>query len=101
MSRLSPLSLSLHDALPICRRQPARPDLVRRLTGCLLGWLHRVPHPKHPHPHPATEANGQPALTCANATGLNTYDRSEEHTSELQSHVKLVCRLLLETFSIR
>src|SRR5690242_21222697 len=23
-------------------------------------------------------------------------DRSEEHTSELQSHVKLVCRLLLE-----
>src|SRR5438477_8124212 len=24
------------------------------------------------------------------------WDRSEEHTSELQSHVKLVCRLLLE-----
>src|SRR6266480_8153574 len=24
------------------------------------------------------------------------YDRSEEHTSELQSHVNLVCRLLLE-----
>src|SRR5690242_21359376 len=26
----------------------------------------------------------------------STYDRSEEHTSELQSHVNLVCRLLLE-----
>src|SRR5260370_37284719 len=25
-----------------------------------------------------------------------TYDRSEEHTSELQSHLNLVCRLLLE-----
>src|SRR5690242_21296018 len=25
-----------------------------------------------------------------------TYERSEEHTSELQSHVNLVCRLLLE-----
>src|SRR5438477_5967899 len=25
-----------------------------------------------------------------------TADRSEEHTSELQSHVNLVCRLLLE-----
>src|SRR4051812_49804202 len=24
------------------------------------------------------------------------YERSEEHTSELQSHVNLVCRLLLE-----
>src|SRR5260370_5359699 len=24
------------------------------------------------------------------------YDRSEEHTSELQSHLNLVCRLLLE-----
>src|SRR6266571_3377894 len=27
---------------------------------------------------------------------LDAYDRSEEHTSELQSHVNLVCRLLLE-----
>src|SRR5690242_21624392 len=30
------------------------------------------------------------AIACAAAT------RSEEHTSELQSHVNLVCRLLLE-----
>src|SRR5690242_21310668 len=28
--------------------------------------------------------------------GKNATDRSEEHTSELQSHVNLVCRLLLE-----
>src|SRR2546430_13345101 len=29
-------------------------------------------------------------------TGVNTYSRSEEHTSELQSQSNLVCRLLLE-----
>src|SRR5690242_21328422 len=29
-------------------------------------------------------------------TALGRRDRSEEHTSELQSHVNLVCRLLLE-----
>src|SRR5260370_3958233 len=28
--------------------------------------------------------------------GLTAYLRSEEHTSELQSHLNLVCRLLLE-----
>src|SRR5438477_1287186 len=27
---------------------------------------------------------------------VRRHDRSEEHTSELQSHVNLVCRLLLE-----
>src|SRR5690242_21317558 len=30
------------------------------------------------------------------AHSINTGARSEEHTSELQSHVNLVCRLLLE-----
>src|SRR5690242_21219850 len=32
----------------------------------------------------------------ATAQGLVDVVRSEEHTSELQSHVNLVCRLLLE-----
>src|SRR5260221_11461393 len=34
--------------------------------------------------------------TCANVTYGNGVLRSEEHTSELQSHSDLVCRLLLE-----
>src|SRR5947207_6949190 len=34
-------------------------------------------------------------LPCARARAL-AHDRSEEHTSELQSHSDLVCRLLLE-----
>src|SRR5438477_4796285 len=33
---------------------------------------------------------------CAFAPGEHLPARSEEHTSELQSHVNLVCRLLLE-----
>src|SRR6266480_5090224 len=32
----------------------------------------------------------------SNASGMKAPGRSEEHTSELQSHVNLVCRLLLE-----
>src|SRR5260221_8539755 len=54
-------TLSLHDALPICRRSLA--------------------------PHgPDRPLRAPPALPL----------RSEEHTSELQSHSDLVCRLLLE-----
>src|SRR5260370_25024865 len=37
--------------------------------------------------------------TCVKTYGINTFKhfmRSEEHTSELQSHLNLVCRLLLE-----
>src|SRR5690242_21525995 len=51
-------------------------------------------------PHRAIDgfSNGRGAdltLICA-ATSSNEPIRSEEHTSELQSHVNLVCRLLLE-----
>src|SRR5438132_13573101 len=59
-------TLSLHDALPICSRGR---------------HLHRV--------QPATPAEPLSA-------GMRIAARSEEHTSELQSHSDLVCRLLLE-----
>src|SRR5260370_29069097 len=42
------------------------------------------------HPQPAASAARK---TDVAAMGVN---RSEEHTSELQSHLNLVCRLLLE-----
>ena len=35
-------------------------------------------------------------LSFAGNPVKNGYERSEEHTSELQSHSDLVCRLLLE-----
>src|SRR5207237_8069643 len=41
-----------------------------------------------------TRVLSQPAQGPAAATGIR--HRSEEHTSELQSHLNLVCRLLLE-----
>src|SRR5690242_21215196 len=41
-----------------------------------------------------SESITQPRARVGPGASLGT--RSEEHTSELQSHVKLVCRLLLE-----
>src|SRR2546429_9727253 len=60
-------TLSLHDALPICSTDCLR---QRRQSGACthIG---------------KTKRNGNPV-------------RSEEHTSELQSRLHLVCRLLLE-----
>src|SRR5947207_11123968 len=46
--------------------------------------------PTPPTPSPAT---AWPAARC---TPNSARSRSEEHTSELQSHSDLVCRLLLE-----
>src|SRR5690242_20834237 len=61
-------TLSLHDALPIF--YSCDPD------STAVGWLLR-------RRIPLVFVDQAPA-------------RSEEHTSELQSHVNLVCRLLLE-----
>src|SRR5438105_15403187 len=63
-------TLSLHDALPIL--QPKR-----GAAGMVYGLLPMLT------PIPAGNCNDDPI-------------RSEEHTSELQSRVDLVCRLLLE-----
>src|SRR5438034_6480597 len=44
-----------------------------------------------------TGVDGTPVIVVKpTASGLDTNLRSEEHTSELQSHSDLVCRLLLE-----
>src|SRR5260370_32741100 len=64
-------TLSLHDALPICGKE-LQTQLVtigeRSYEEVAYGW---------------------PDLRILES-------RSEEHTSELQSHLNLVCRLLLE-----
>src|SRR5260370_15544065 len=41
----------------------------------------------------AQYVHSPPTSSCSTTTTLS---RSEEHTSELQSHLNLVCRLLLE-----
>src|SRR5260370_22610676 len=65
-------TLSLHDALPIW---PGAGESIRP-----------------PPPKPRTSF-----FYCNTAIELGVFPtRSEEHTSELQSHLNLVCRLLLE-----
>src|SRR5438034_2441757 len=46
----------------------------------------------HGETHRPDGADPEPGLACA----PQARERSEEHTSELQSHSDLVCRLLLE-----
>src|SRR5438876_6506655 len=71
-------TLSLHDALPICKRMRFASQTLKVECGALFHF--RVVRSESP---------------CASGRGRHT-QRSEEHTSELQSPVHLVCRLLLE-----
>src|SRR5690242_21522359 len=45
---------------------------------------------------PRVGGRGRGVLRHLQMVAQNPQERSEEHTSELQSHVNLVCRLLLE-----
>src|SRR5207237_4233781 len=49
-----------------------------------------------PFPGQAHRRHGRPRLRPGVRGANLRADRSEEHTSELQSHLNLVCRLLLE-----
>src|SRR5947207_6364026 len=75
-------TLSLHDALPICGA--GRADLDSRIEPL---WR-------------TARGLSRPALRLCLTLRAGDDDaghsRSEEHTSELQSHSDLVCRLLLE-----
>src|SRR5207237_10808109 len=70
-------TLSLHDALPICSAFRPRLVLAQLRSG---RWWNVL----------AGDLAEQ--FGIGEPVGL----RSEEHTSELQSHLNLVCRLLLE-----
>src|SRR3712207_9268232 len=74
-------TLSLHDALPIYRRRLVRPVVV-------AGAGDQQPQLAGQPPHVG-------ALVWV-VVGVVDLERSEEHTSELQSRQYLVCRLLLE-----
>src|SRR5256885_5453749 len=70
-------TLSLHDALPISARQGS--------AGCEARFC-----------ADRARGSGSAAAVPAAERGKSLCDRSEEHTSELQSPCNLVCRLLLE-----
>src|SRR5260221_5367511 len=72
-------TLSLHDALPICE---------------FLLW-YRNEYNKYTD-RPLIDADTASAGLLPAEDALEKKDRSEEHTSELQSHSDIVCRLLLE-----
>src|SRR5690242_13070798 len=94
-------SLSLHDALPILAIARA----IERINAKTAAWIiHKsgsgiqptCAKIKNKAQATASEADWPPlALSISNQRGSGVM-RSEEHTSELQSHVNLVCRLLLE-----
>src|SRR2546422_7610829 len=88
--------LPLHAALPICAGRPAAVEAVGRAATLVGGRIECVGALRiHRQVHYACvlvdEKRLRPSLTAV--SGLV---RSEEHTSELQSRLHLVCRLLLE-----
>src|SRR5207247_6732761 len=90
-------TLSLHDALPICwffsvqmiasTRCRSQFGKYRGVFSSLRAGRTRV----RPRPGPAKNSS-----VSSPARPLSVTSRSEEHTSELQSRVDLVCRLPLE-----
>src|SRR2546422_6326925 len=82
-------TLSLHDALPISRRSPA----AARSRG-----IQRRSPSSNPECSSDTRraAGGRSQPWGRSWRRSSPVGRSEEHTSELQSRLHLVCRLLLE-----
>src|SRR5260370_39219164 len=78
-------TLSLHDALPILRAE-ARLDDGTYFAREAVALLRSTPR------RPVVFLSWRSGVERSSATA----SRSEEHTSELQSHLNLVCRLLLE-----
>src|SRR5260370_20175029 len=66
--------------------------LFRSFPGRRVVIEHVSPGPAHLH-QPVRSHDGAHAVIVVQHDGRV---RSEEHTSELQSHLNLVCRLLLE-----
>src|SRR5207247_9169559 len=88
---------SRHAALPICLGERRKRDLLPARPASER--LDALPHPAHgaqPRRHVAPPLHGRFAKVLRLKLDEGPVERSEEHTSELQSRVDLVCRLLLE-----
>src|SRR5437773_9129692 len=85
-------TLSLHDALPICEGDEDVAD-----AGGVLHRHDAVPvHRRLERVDRVDLSHNDLRARGLGAQVVVTEVRSEEHTSELQSHHDLVCRLLLE-----
>src|SRR2546422_3125261 len=76
-------TLSLHDALPIC---------MASITTRSQHFM----RDESPNVIDGRDASSSPAGMLKRKAWMFCSKRSEEHTSELQSRLHLVCRLLLE-----
>src|SRR5690606_41443864 len=87
--------LALHDALPIYF-----PAVQWRVKAAGSPRLLSLQSPRAPDRQAGSELAGRPNTRRQSLPGYpddaSPNDRSEEHTSELQSRENLVCRLLLE-----
>src|SRR5207247_11459683 len=93
-------TLSLHDALPIFFAQMALLEMAAEFRA-KAQQLELRERRRRQRFSPIAIEKFAPRHSGAQAVqrlhvGLNRLLRSEEHTSELQSRVELVCRLLLE-----
>src|SRR5205807_9108149 len=90
--------LSLHDALPISRADPADDDRdgegQKEQRKQELSRATRCSHRGEERPHRGDPEIGE--RDPGDQVAVDVSERSEEHTSELQSPCNLVCRLLLE-----
>src|SRR5260370_1527074 len=78
-------------------RRPPRSTLFPYTTLFRSAGADEQEHPNRPTGVREVGAAGLDALADRLECGILAQDaRSEEHTSELQSHLNLVCRLLLE-----
>src|SRR5260370_9995460 len=89
------------------RRQLAWPDWLEEHTTCSCAG--RFPRRREPCTYKVSTRLSRSSatvmacpifmlgtrMTCTSPRATRTRERSEEHTSELQSHLNLVCRLLL------
>src|SRR2546422_2418198 len=82
-------TLSLRDALPISKRSRAKRAMASAASA------RKAPRASGPG-CTAEPARPRAAPRAVWETSLAPPSRSEEHTSELQSRLHLVCRLLLE-----
>src|SRR5690606_40753613 len=89
-------TLSLHDALPICRPWAAAASRVPPQVSSTSSRWAAMARTSTVWVGELMVMNSWRARFQAGEPGVAAIQRSEEHTSELQSRENLVCRLLLE-----
>src|SRR5207247_6002271 len=98
--RVTPTEAPSKERFPVLKKALAPDSRERRLLGLKTCNIALEPHhstrsSRAGHQGPREEATTSMAVSTWSGHGRRM-QRSEEHTSELQSRVDLVCRLLLE-----